>query len=183
SVRLARLGFAQIHVHCADGTLGWPEQAPYDAIAVAAGGPVIPQALLDQLAVGGRLVMPVTSPTGFGQSLVRVLRLTENDYEKEELEKVSFVPLIGAYGHAAEGDKAVVLVGPTLAKPGTATAAARLVREVAEPLSGVDDGRIDSLVERLASARIVLLGESTHGTSEFYRMRARITQALIAHHG
>ena len=94
-----------------------------------------------------------------------------------------FVPLIGAQGHAAAKDEPVVLTGPLLAKPGSAPSAARLVREVAEPLAGVEDSRIDTLVERLSSARIVLLGESTHGSSEFYRMRARITQELISRPG
>ena len=57
--RLARLGYANVHILCADGSLGWPEHAPYDAIAVAAGGPKAPPALLSQLALGGRLIMPI----------------------------------------------------------------------------------------------------------------------------
>ena len=183
SERLSRLGFRNVHVHHGDGTLGWSEHAPYDAIAVAAGGPVVPQALLDQLAIGGRLVMPVTAATGVGQTLVRVRRVSANEYDKEDLEPVRFVPLIGAQGHAAAKDEPVLLNGPLLAKPGSAPSAARLVREVAEPLAGVEDSRIDALVERLSSARIVLLGESTHGSAEFYRMRARITQELVARHG
>ena len=57
--RLARLGYENIHILCADGSLGWAEHAPYDAIVVSAGAPRVPRALLDQLAVGGRLVLPV----------------------------------------------------------------------------------------------------------------------------
>jgi len=95
--RLAELGYATVHVRCGDGTLGWPEHAPYDAIVVTAGGPEVPKALLDQLAVGGRLVMPVGgSPRA--QHLVRVVRRATDDYGYEDLGDVAFVPLIGAEG-------------------------------------------------------------------------------------
>jgi protein-L-isoaspartate(D-aspartate) O-methyltransferase len=95
--RLADLGYHNIHVRCGDGTLGWPEHAPYDAIIVTAGGPRVPPALLDQLSVGGRLVMPVGSTRRF-QQLVRVVRLADNEYEHNEREGVTFVPLIGEQG-------------------------------------------------------------------------------------
>ncbi|MGH7326940.1 MAG: protein-L-isoaspartate(D-aspartate) O-methyltransferase, partial [Polyangiaceae bacterium] len=113
---LAAIGAHNVHVHVGDGTLGLPEHAPFDAIAVAASGPVIPQSLLDQLAIGGRLVMPVTSPEGVGQVLVRVHRVAEHAYEKEELGAVQFVPLLGAQGHRP-GETAV-LTAPRLARPG-----------------------------------------------------------------
>lgn len=93
--RLARLGYSNVHVMCGDGTLGWPEHAPFDAIAVAASGPVIPNALLAQLAQGGRLVMPVGFE--YGQTLVRVTRLGEM-FRREAIADVQFVPLIGAQG-------------------------------------------------------------------------------------
>jgi protein-L-isoaspartate(D-aspartate) O-methyltransferase len=95
--RLAELGYSNIVVHEGDGTLGWPEHAPYDAIVVTAGAPKLPEPLLTQLAIGGRLVIP-TGPTSFLQMLVRVRRLAENDYRSEELCPVRFVPLIGAAG-------------------------------------------------------------------------------------
>jgi protein-L-isoaspartate(D-aspartate) O-methyltransferase len=95
--RLAELGYSNIVVHEGDGTLGWPEHAPYDAIVVTAGAPKLPEPLLTQLAIGGRLVIP-TGPTSFLQMLVRVRRLGENDYRSEELCPVRFVPLIGAAG-------------------------------------------------------------------------------------
>jgi protein-L-isoaspartate(D-aspartate) O-methyltransferase len=99
--RLAAIGATNVHVHVGDGTLGWPERAPYEAIAVAAGGPVVPRTLLDQLALGGRLVMPVLAATGEGQMLVLVRRVTPDDFERTELERVRFVPLIGAFGYAS----------------------------------------------------------------------------------
>lgn len=94
--RLARLGYRNVQVLHGGGTLGWAEHAPYEAIIAAAGGPSVPPALLDQLPIGGRLVMPVGSH-GF-QYLVRVRRLALDDYSHEQLEGVAFVPLIGEQG-------------------------------------------------------------------------------------
>jgi protein-L-isoaspartate(D-aspartate) O-methyltransferase len=85
-----------------DGTLGWPEHAPYDAIIATAGGPRPPQALLDQLAIGGRLVIPV-GPDQYEQTLVRIVRAAAHDYRREALEPVAFVPLIGAQGWPGDG--------------------------------------------------------------------------------
>ena len=95
--RLKRLGYKNIIIHEGDGTLGWEEHAPYDAIVVTAGAPSVPQPLLEQLAVGGRLVIPV-GRTYDVQMLVRVRRVGERDYRHEELCGVRFVPLIGAAG-------------------------------------------------------------------------------------
>jgi protein-L-isoaspartate(D-aspartate) O-methyltransferase len=97
--RLRRLGYHNVYVHHGNGTLGWPEHAPYDGIMVTAGGPTIPTALQEQLAFGGRLVMPVgAQPTH--QMLVRVTRVSATEFQQEELDSVCFVPLIGAQGWA-----------------------------------------------------------------------------------
>ncbi|KAA5543203.1 protein-L-isoaspartate(D-aspartate) O-methyltransferase [Roseiconus nitratireducens] len=95
--RLAQLGYDNVQVHFGDGTHGWPERAPYDAIVVAAGGPQVPPSLTDQLAVGGRLVMPVGKHRSV-QQLIRMRRLSEDRFEEEDLGGVSFVPLVGAAG-------------------------------------------------------------------------------------
>lgn len=95
--RLERLGYANILVHVGDGTLGWADHAPYDAIVVTAGAPEVPKPLLEQLALQGRLVIPV-GPTPTLQLLVRVRRVAEHDFRREELCGVRFVPLIGAAG-------------------------------------------------------------------------------------
>ncbi|MFI5325160.1 MAG: protein-L-isoaspartate(D-aspartate) O-methyltransferase [Candidatus Rokuibacteriota bacterium] len=100
--RLAGLGYANVHVLEGDGTLGWAEHAPYDAIVVTAGGPRVPEALLSQLAAGGRLIMPVGSGARH-QRLVRVTRTEAPEYRYEDLEEVAFVPLIGAEGWAEGG--------------------------------------------------------------------------------
>ena len=73
---LADLGYRNVHVLHADGTLGWPEHAPYDAIVVAAGGPEVPESLKEQLKIGGRLVIPVGTDRRV-QELVRVTRVSE----------------------------------------------------------------------------------------------------------
>jgi protein-L-isoaspartate(D-aspartate) O-methyltransferase len=96
SERLRELRYDNVHVRCGDGTLGWPEHAPFDAIAVAAVGPRPPPALLEQLVVGGRLVMPI-GPDG-SQTLMRLTRTSANNYSEEPLVDVRFVPLIGAQG-------------------------------------------------------------------------------------
>jgi protein-L-isoaspartate(D-aspartate) O-methyltransferase len=94
--RLARLGFTNVHVHVADGTLGWPAGAPYEAICVAAGAPRTPQALLDQLAIGGRLVIP-QGPADH-QRLLRITRRDNTHFDSEDLGYVRFVPLVGVEG-------------------------------------------------------------------------------------
>ena len=94
---LAGLDYHNVHVLTGDGTLGWPAHAPYDAIVVTAGGPRVPPALLEQLAIGGRLIMPVGSAHRF-QCLVRVTRTGADSYDQEDLEDVAFVPLIGKQG-------------------------------------------------------------------------------------
>ncbi|HEY5949101.1 MAG TPA: protein-L-isoaspartate(D-aspartate) O-methyltransferase [Kofleriaceae bacterium] len=94
--RLARLGFTNVHVHHGDGTLGWLPNAPYEAIAVAAGAPRPPPTLLDQLTIGGRIVLPHGDASS--QRLVRITRRDETHFIEENLGEVRFVPLVGAEG-------------------------------------------------------------------------------------
>ncbi|MGA7118444.1 MAG: protein-L-isoaspartate(D-aspartate) O-methyltransferase, partial [Polyangiaceae bacterium] len=178
SSRLARLGFSNVHVVHGDGSLGLPEQAPYEAIAVAAGGPKAPPALLAQLAVGGRLVMPIGA-TEDTQILVRITRESDAKYREEPLVDVHFVPLIGEEAWGPE--KGRILRAPRQSRG--AGGLATLVREAAEPIQDIETTDIEALLDRIGDAQLVLLGEATHGTSEFYRMRARITRELIAHRG
>ena len=94
--RLARLGYTNVHVHHGDGTLGWPAGAPYEAIAVAAGAPKPPRSLLDQLAIGGRLVLPHGDVDH--QQLARITRRDADHFDQEDLGDVRFVPLLGVEG-------------------------------------------------------------------------------------
>jgi protein-L-isoaspartate(D-aspartate) O-methyltransferase len=173
SRRMKDLGFDNVHVLHGDGTLGWPEHAPYDAILVSAGGPSVPAALRAQLAIGGRLVIPVGA-TPRAQELVRVTRAGQNEYRQEKLGAVQFVPLIGAQGWE---DRALA---PAIVRPQARGAQiAPLLRETAEAFEDIESVKLGALLDRIGDARVVLLGEATHGSSEFYRMRARITRELI----
>ena len=94
---LRELGYTNVTCRTGDGTLGWKEKGPFDAIIVTASGPKVPPPLKEQLAEGGRLVMPV-GDLYRGQVIVRVTRVDADRFETEELLDVAFVPLIGEYG-------------------------------------------------------------------------------------
>ncbi len=100
--RAGELGYKNVKVRCGDGSLGWPEEAPFDAIVVSAGGPEVPQSLLEQLAIGGHLVIPVGDEVKY-QELLCVERTGEHAYERRSLGRVQFVPLIGSEGWALDG--------------------------------------------------------------------------------
>ncbi len=174
-IRLEELGYNNTQVLYGDGTLGWPEYAPFDAIVVAAGGPDVPQNLKQQLAIGGRLVIPVGT-TMRTQKLLRVRRISEDEFHEENLGDVRFVPLIGAAGWEDEtADKAVTeKIEASLPE---------LIYQSSEHFASIDHVNLDNLLERIGDSRLVLLGEASHGTAEFYEMRARITQELIEKKG
>jgi protein-L-isoaspartate(D-aspartate) O-methyltransferase len=97
AARLAGLGFCNVHVIVGDGTLGLPEQAPFEAVVVTASGPRVPPALLEQLTIGGRIVIPVGEHTDH-QRLMRIDRRSRVQYQAADLGGVAFVPLVGAEG-------------------------------------------------------------------------------------
>jgi protein-L-isoaspartate(D-aspartate) O-methyltransferase len=97
--RIAQLGYCNVRIVKGDGTTGWPDGAPYDAILVAASGSHVPQPLIHQLAPGGRLVMPIGEPN-WVQQLVKVTKAADGSTEQSDLGAVRFVPLIGAEGWA-----------------------------------------------------------------------------------
>ncbi len=185
--RLEAIGAVNAHVRTGDGTLGWPEAAPFDAIVVTAGGPAVPQALVEQLAEGGRLVIPVGGDTR-AQHLLRARRRGD-ELAQEDLGPVRFVPLIGAQGwaggergepHPTAGDTPTIL--PPTARAGGHGVAA-LVHESAQPFASIDEADLGPLLSRIGDCSVVLLGEASHGTSEFYALRDRITRALITRKG
>jgi len=98
---LRELGYS-VEMKLGDGTLGWSAYAPYDAIVVTAGAPVVPDDLVDQLNVNGRLVVPVGDAKK--QEMVRVLKLRENEFEEERYRDFKFVPLVGEKGWKDEGN-------------------------------------------------------------------------------
>jgi protein-L-isoaspartate(D-aspartate) O-methyltransferase len=181
SAKLADLGFHNVRVLHGDGTLGWPEHAPFDAIIVAAGGPEIPKSLKQQLKVGGRMVIPVGDDPRV-QELIRVTRTSEDTFESEDIADVRFVPLLGEEGWTPEQPKAHKPT-PRAAAEAVNQALLREVVAAAEPFDTIETADLEPLVRRIGDARIVLIGESTHGTSEFYRMREQLTRRLIEKNG
>jgi protein-L-isoaspartate(D-aspartate) O-methyltransferase len=93
---LAALGYENVRIVAGDGSVGMPEEAPFDATCVSAGAPEVPPALVEQLALGGRLVVPVGEADG--QRLVRVRRLPSGVVQRDDLGSVRFVPLVGQQG-------------------------------------------------------------------------------------
>ncbi len=182
--RFRSLGYKNVHIHCGDGTLGWPEYAPYDGILVSAGGPEIPENLLNQLAIGGRLIIPVGKDPR-EQVLLKVTRTGEHQYDEESLGQVRFVPLIGTQGWSLDGHPLAPHRAPRDARiaAGDQSRISQLIRAHCEPFQDLENAPLDPLLDRIGDARVVLIGEASHGTSEFYRMRARITQELIEKKG
>lgn len=173
--RLGELGYRNIQILYGDGTLGWPEHAPYDAIVVTAGGPEVPKALKEQLAIGGRLVIPVGS-TLRTQKLLRLRRISDHEYQEEDMGGVRFVPLIGAAGWEDEA-------GHTPAKEDIEASLPELIEQSSEHFASIKHVNLDNLMKRIGDCRLILLGEASHGTAEFYDMRARITRELIEKKG
>jgi protein-L-isoaspartate(D-aspartate) O-methyltransferase len=174
--RLLELGYDNVAIIAGDGSGGLPDRAPFDAILVAAGGDKVPEPLKDQLAVGGRLVIPVG---GEGvQSLLCVTRIGENEWTEQDLGAVRFVPLIGEHGRYEDGSRAASNHQPARAK-----SLAECIAEAAEPLPEIDDEAFAAAFDRFAGKRVVLLGEASHGTHEFYAARAAITRRFVEKHG
>ena len=168
--RMERLGYDNVSIVEGDGTNGWPAGAPFDAILAAASGSHVPQVLVDQLKPGGRLVMPIGEVQSV-QELVKITKREDGTFDSESLGGVRFVPLIGAHGFSDEGTRRLVKTVP------------EMIYDAAEPLPDIDDPAFAELFDRFADARVVLLGEASHGTSEFYRARAAITMRLVELHG
>ncbi len=178
--RLQKLNYTNVEVICGDGSLGWPEQAPYDAIVVTAGSPEPPESLIKQLRVGGRLVIPA-GRTLTNQTLMRITRTGVEQVKVEELAAVRFVPLVGKEGW----DELEETIRPALKrvqirKPEPVS---ELIEKEATHIPSIETVDLTGLLERVGDARLVLLGEATHGTAEFYEMRARITKELIQKKG
>lgn len=171
SKRFSQLGYDNIYVLHGDGTEGWPEHAPFDAINVAAGGPKIPEDLKNQLAEGGRLIIPVGSE-------VRTQRLVlttkkNGEFKEKNLGRVQFVPLIGSGGWLNNDAK----------EASPEKKVTELIEEAAEPFNNPESADLSPLLERIGDAKVVLIGEASHGTSEFYRLREQITRDLIKEKG
>ena len=178
---LADLHYRNVHVLHADGTRGWSDHAPYDAIVVAAGGPEVPESLKQQLRIGGRLVIPVGRNRSV-QELLRVTRVAEDQYQTEDIADVRFVPLVGDEGWSADEGRPP----PAQYRPRSKAPEGTLIGAIAtscERFAEIDSVDLEPLLRRIGDARVVLLGEATHGSSEFYRMRERISRELVERKG
>jgi protein-L-isoaspartate(D-aspartate) O-methyltransferase len=103
-LRLAKLGYGNVTVIAGDGSGGLPDEAPFDAILVAARGAEVPEALKRQLTVGGRMIIPIGGEDV--QALCRVTRTGEEEWTSDDLGPVRFVPLIGAHALSEDGSRA-----------------------------------------------------------------------------
>ena len=129
------LGYRNVEIRVGDGTLGWPEQQPFDAILVSAGGPFVPDALKAQLALGGRLVIPVATEAPF-QSLLKITRLSADTYDEQDLGGIRSVPLIGEAGWTEDGRRAA-----SNHRPGNVSQQSlpKLIAAAADPLPAFQD--------------------------------------------
>ena len=105
--RMERLGYSNVRIVEGDGTLGWPEEAPFDAIVAAASGSHVPQSWIAQLKPGGRIVVPLGGAHSV-QSLVQVTKCEDGTLHREDLGGVRFVPLIGQEGFRPSGSESLV---------------------------------------------------------------------------
>jgi protein-L-isoaspartate(D-aspartate) O-methyltransferase len=169
--RLAAGGHDNVEVKIGDGTKGWPDVGPFSAILVAAGGTSIPVPLTEQLDIGGRLIIPVGERDS--QRLIKVTRTSAKTFQEEDLGGVIFVPLVSDADAGTDRRTQTDRMRPLT----------EIVARDAEPLPDLDDPAFGAMFDRFGEKRVVLLGESTHGTSEFYRARAAITRRLVEKHG
>lgn len=173
--RIAALGYGNCEIVAGDGRDGLPDQAPFDAILVAARSEEVPQALKQQLEIGGKLIIPVGGEDV--QQLRCVTRTARERWESHDIAPVRFVPLLPG---AVPEDGARTA---TDHRPARARSLPELIAKHAIPLPEIDDPAFAAAFDRFAQRRVVMLGECSHGTAEFYEARAAITRRFVEQHG
>jgi len=168
---LEKLGYDNVTLRHGNGVFGWEEKAPFAAILVSAGGTHLPPALADQLADGGRMVIPLGQGPD-GQELRLFRKRSDGSLDEENLGPVRFVPLVGTVAESG-GDTGVP------PKRSRASGDLDLLRGHVRAFESAAEAVLDEASERMAGHRTILLGEASHGTSDFYRLRERLTRALI----
>ena len=173
--RIAALGYDNCIISVGDGREGVARHAPFDAIVVAARTEDIPSALKQQLAIGGKLVIPVGEEDM--QQLRCIERVGPDEWRSRDIAPVRFVPLL-AGGSPQDGTRAA-----SDHRPASKQTTAQIIAETCTALPALEDDAFAQAFDRFADRRIVMLGESSHGTHEFYAARAAITRRLVEQHG
>ncbi len=173
--RIAALGYDNCHIVAGDGLSGLPEHAPFDAIFVSARIEQVPEALERQLAVGGRLIIPVGDDQV--QQLTAIERTGEESWSSRIITPVRFVPLLA--GVVAEDGSRSASDHRSMRE----TPLPEAIATACEALPPIPDADFAKAFDRYADRRVVMLGECSHGTHEFYAARAAITRHLVEHHG
>ena len=175
ATRIEELGYDNCEIIAGDGLKGLPDEAPFDAILVAARFDSVPDALKRQLKVGGRLVIPVGEEDV--QQLTAITRTGEDEWISQVITPVRFVPLLEGVvaedGSRSASDHRSMRTVPL----------PEAIAQACEPLPEIDDEDFAAAFDRFSGRRIVMLGECSHGTHEFYAARAAITRRLVEHHG
>lgn len=173
--RIRDLGYTNCTIIAGDGLEGLPAHAPFDAILVAARTDEAPQALKEQLAIGGRMVLPIGGEDV--QQLRCIERVDRDRWESRDITPVRFVPLlrgtVPADGTRVASDH----------RPARDLSVPELIAGACVPLPDISDPQFAAAFDRYADKRVVMLGESSHGTWEFYAARAAITRRLVEKHG
>ena len=164
---LQELRCPHVRIVHADARLGLPDHGPFDAIFVNPGGAELVGSLKAQLALGGRMVLPAGADPAV-QELIRLTRKGPEDFTVEDMADIRVAPL------AAQAARLAVMQPPK---------AVQAIAAACEQFDAVDSANLEPLLARIGDARVVLLGEATHGTSEFYRMRENISRELIDRKG
>jgi len=182
---LRSLACGNVQVRHALALAGWPEQAPFDAILVHGSARELPAALRQQLAVGGRLVATLGADPAVGE-LVRIIRMPGDAFQVVDVADVAADPPLGDQA-AVPAHPGAVWARMRTHRGGAAAAAdqalAQAIAAVGERFATAATADLEPLLKRIGDARVVLLGEATHGSADFYRMRDRITRDLIVHQG
>ena len=173
--RVQALGYDNCTIIAGDGMEGLEKEAPFDAILVAARVEQVPDALKRQLEIGGRLIIPLGKEDV--QQLTCITRERGDRWETHEIAPVRFVPLLPG----AVLEDGASAVGNQEGAAGLSTS--QILAEEGEQLPVLDDPEFAAAFDRFADKRIVMLGEASHGTEEFYLARAAITRRFVERHG
>ncbi|UVI39633.1 protein-L-isoaspartate(D-aspartate) O-methyltransferase [Qipengyuania spongiae] len=175
AARIESLGYDNCEIIAGDGLKGLPEEAPFDAILVAARFGIVPDTLKRQLRIGGRLVMPIGDEDL--QQLTAITRTGEEEWTSQDITPVRFVPLLEGVV-AEEGARSA-----SDHRSMRSTPLPEAIAQACTSLPGIDEEGFAEAFDRFADRRIVMLGECSHGTHEFYAARAAITRRLVERHG